>query len=30
MLLRQEIAATLDDPDQVDDEIRSLFSSLEA
>ena len=29
-LLRREIAATLDDPGQVDDEIRSLFEALEA
>ncbi|MGO9468039.1 MAG: RNA polymerase sigma factor [Isosphaeraceae bacterium] len=29
MLLRQEIAATVDDPAQVDDEIRSLFAALE-
>ena len=28
-LLRQEIAATVDDPDEVDDEIRSLFAALE-
>jgi RNA polymerase sigma factor (sigma-70 family) len=29
MLLRQEIAATVDNPDEVDDEIRSLFAALE-
>jgi RNA polymerase sigma factor (sigma-70 family) len=29
MLLRQEIAATVDGPDEVDDEIRSLFAALE-
>jgi RNA polymerase sigma factor (sigma-70 family) len=29
VLLRQEIAATVDDPDEVDDEIRSLFATLE-
>jgi RNA polymerase sigma factor (sigma-70 family) len=29
MLLRQEIAATVDSPDEVDDEIRSLFAALE-
>ena len=29
-LLRQEIAATLADPAQVDDEIRDLFTALEA
>jgi len=28
-LLRQEIAATVDDPAQVDDEIRSLFAALQ-
>jgi hypothetical protein len=27
-LLRQEIAATLADPDQIDDEIRDLFAAL--
>jgi RNA polymerase sigma-70 factor (ECF subfamily) len=27
-LLRQEIARTLDDPDQVDEEIRELFAAL--
>ena len=30
MLLRQEIAATVDHPDEVDDEIRALFAALEA
>jgi RNA polymerase sigma-70 factor (ECF subfamily) len=29
-LLRQEIAATLAEPDEVDDEIRALFAALEA
>jgi RNA polymerase sigma factor (sigma-70 family) len=29
LLLRQEIAATVDDTDQVDDEIRALFGALE-
>jgi RNA polymerase sigma-70 factor (ECF subfamily) len=29
ILLRQEIAATVDSPDEVDDEIRSLFAALE-
>ncbi len=29
ILLRQEIAATVDDPDQIDDEIRSLFKALQ-
>jgi RNA polymerase sigma factor (sigma-70 family) len=29
ILLRQEIAATVDDPAEVDDEIRALFSALE-
>ncbi len=29
VLLRQEIAATVDGPDEVDDEIRSLFAALE-
>jgi RNA polymerase sigma-70 factor (ECF subfamily) len=28
VLLRQEIAATIDDPNEIDDEIRSLFASL--
>jgi RNA polymerase sigma-70 factor (ECF subfamily) len=30
VLLRQEIAATIDDPAEVDDEIRDLFRSLES
>jgi RNA polymerase sigma-70 factor (ECF subfamily) len=30
ILLRQEIAATVDDPAEVDDEIRALFTALEA
>jgi RNA polymerase sigma-70 factor (ECF subfamily) len=29
-ILRQEIARTVDDPQEVDDEIRELFSALEA
>ena len=29
ILLRQEIAATVDDPNQIDDEIRSLFTALQ-
>jgi RNA polymerase sigma factor (sigma-70 family) len=29
VLLRQEIAATVDDPGEIDDEIRSLFAALE-
>jgi RNA polymerase sigma-70 factor (ECF subfamily) len=29
-LLREQIAATLDDPDEVDDEIRELFAALSA
>ena len=29
-LLRQEIAATLADPAEIDDEIRDLFAALEA
>jgi RNA polymerase sigma-70 factor (ECF subfamily) len=29
-LLRREIAATVDDPAEVDDEIRALFDALEA
>ena len=29
LLLRQEIAATVDDPGEIDDEIRSLFAALE-
>ncbi len=29
VLLRQEIAATVGDPAQVDDEIRDLFAALE-
>ena len=28
-LLRQEIAATVADPDEVDDELRSFFTALE-
>jgi hypothetical protein len=30
MLLRREIAATVDDPAEIDDEIRALFTALES